>query len=306
MGGSHKNSRRFFSLTLLAIVSLLWGTSFVLIDVSATKYSAASIAFYRSAVATIVLGIIALSFYRNTSIKPTTWLRIAILSIVGQVIPFFLLGISGHLTTSSSSAIMMGVAPVVTIILAAFLHKEHWPLWRWLGVFLAGCGVLIAFSWSGENNFALTTNDNLGKLCAIMAALGYAAGAIIFRSIPSQIPPILIATYSLFISTVLLGLFFIFQSDSTQLIELNSEINISLAAIFVLGLMNTGIAYLTYYTLISISGAGFASLNNYLVPIIGAYAGAALLNENITWNLLSGLLLIIMGIFMTAFFQKES
>jgi drug/metabolite transporter (DMT)-like permease len=43
-------------------------------------------------------------------------------------------------------------------------------------------------------------------------------------------------------------------------------------------------------------GAGFASFNNFLVPLFGVFWGALLLNEQLSWRLVAGLLLIFTGL----------
>lgn len=296
----------WLGLSLLIAVSLLWGTSFVLIEIAAREFGALTIALTRAAVAALFLGALAILFERKARIDAEVWLRIVLLSVIGQVLPFFLLGLSGSLTSSSSSAVMMGAAPIATIVVARLLFHERWSTGRWLGVLVAGVGVVVAFGWSGiflspaETGFG--SNDAIGKLCALGAALGYAFGAIVFRSIPAHIPPIMVAAASLSCSSVLLALGSVL-TGGLQLSFIDAGAA-PIAALVTLGVFNTGLAYAIYYKLISISGAGFASLNNYLVPIIGATAGSVLLNEAMSWNLSAGLLLIVGGILVSTLLQK--
>ncbi|ABD89935.1 DMT family transporter [Rhodopseudomonas palustris] len=296
----------WLGLSLLLAVSLLWGTSFVLIEIAAQDYGALSIALSRAAVAAVVLGGVAVLSVRRLRIAARIWPRIVLLSVVGQVVPFFLLGLSGRLTSSSSSAVMMGAAPIATIVVAGLMLQERWSAGRWLGVVVAGAGVVIAFGWNGifpsPAPAGFGSDDALGKLCALGAALGYAFGAIIFRSIPPQIPPMVVAALSLSCSSLLLAAGAVLQGDA--LIAFGRAGAASSTAMVALGVLNTGCAYAIYYKLISISGAGFASLNNYLVPIIGATAGAVLLGEAISWNLALGLLMIVCGILLSALLQN--
>jgi drug/metabolite transporter (DMT)-like permease len=296
----------WLGLSLLIAVSLLWGTSFVLIEIAARDYGALSMALSRAAVAAVFLGAVALPAVHRLRIDARIWSRIVSLSVVGQVLPFFLLGLSGRLTSSSSSAVMMGAAPIATIVVARLMFHERWSAGRWLGVVIAGAGVVIAFGWNGillsPPQAGFGADDSIGKLCALGAALGYAFGAIIFRSIPSQIPPIVVAATSLSCSSLLLAGGAVLQGDT--LAAFGRADAASSTALIALGVLNTGCAYAIYYKLISISGAGFASLNNYLVPIIGAMAGAVLLGEAISWNLTLGLLMIVCGILLSALLQK--
>lgn len=299
---------QLLALFLLIVVSSLWGTSFVLIQIAAVEFSAVSIAFGRATVATLALGAFGLMMRSTVSTTPAVWWRILLLSLTGQVLPFLLLGMSGHLTTSSSAAVMMGVAPIATIVLAGILFNERWSFGRWLGVAIGAVGVLVAFGWTGlvgSSSQSSMSHDMLGKLCALGAAFGYALGAIIFRSVASYVPPIITAAASLAVSSIVLCIISLLQSGFAFSLNEFHVGSLSFGAIIVLGLANTGLAYATYYTLIKMSGPGFASLNNYLVPIIGASAGAIILGESLSWNLLIGLFLIIAGIATAAILQEK-
>jgi drug/metabolite transporter (DMT)-like permease len=53
-------------------------------------------------------------------------------------------------------------------------------------------------------------------------------------------------------------------------------------AMVALGVVNTALAYYVYFRLVNEEGVTFASLNNYIVPLIGVIGGAAALAEPVT------------------------
>ena len=53
-------------------------------------------------------------------------------------------------------------------------------------------------------------------------------------------------------------------------------------AMVALGVVNTALAYYVYFRLVNEQGVTFASLNNYIVPLIGVIGGAAALAEPVT------------------------
>jgi drug/metabolite transporter (DMT)-like permease len=87
--------------------------------------------------------------------------------------------------------------------------------------------------------------------------------------------------------------FFFFKLSSVPLIS-----GISL---ILLGALPTGIAALLYFTIINSSGATFLSNINYLIPVVAFFLGALLLGEDILWQNILALLLIISGIFISRF-----
>jgi drug/metabolite transporter (DMT)-like permease len=66
-----------------------------------------------------------------------------------------------------------------------------------------------------------------------------------------------------------------------------------------LGVFNTALAYYAYFRLVNEEGATFASLNNYIVPLIGVIAGAVALAEPIAPSAWAGLALVLCGVALT-------
>ena len=66
-----------------------------------------------------------------------------------------------------------------------------------------------------------------------------------------------------------------------------------------LGVFNTALAYYVYFRLVNEEGPTFASLNNYIVPLIGVVGGAVALAEPIAPSAWAGLALVLCGVALT-------
>ena len=66
-----------------------------------------------------------------------------------------------------------------------------------------------------------------------------------------------------------------------------------------LGVFNTALAYYFYFRLVNEEGPTFASLNNYIVPLIGVIAGSVALAEPVTSSAWVGLALVLCGVALT-------
>ena len=62
-----------------------------------------------------------------------------------------------------------------------------------------------------------------------------------------------------------------------------------------LGVFNTALAYFVYFRLVVSEGPTFASLNNYIVPLIGVMGGALALGEPVALAAWAGLALVLAG-----------
>jgi drug/metabolite transporter (DMT)-like permease len=69
-----------------------------------------------------------------------------------------------------------------------------------------------------------------------------------------------------------------------------------LASVLVLGVLGTGVAYVLNYQLIADEGAVAASTVTYLIPVVAVVLGALILNEPLTWNLLVGAVIVLVGV----------
>src|SRR5690348_14537824 len=73
----------------------------------------------------------------------------------------------------------------------------------------------------------------------------------------------------------------------------------SVAAIAVLGIIGTGIAYVLNYQIITSEGATVASTVTYLVPVVAIVLGILVLGESITAITLAGIALVLAGVALT-------
>ncbi len=123
------------------------------------------------------------------------------------------------------------------------------------------------------------------------AALSFAASLILIKRLP-PISSVLAMRNVLFIATIILiPLSLIFDAPWTIRLTLQQTI-----AVIVLGTVQAGIVYMLYYILINRTGATFASLTNYLVPLFGVILGTVFLDEHLKWSDIAALLLILISL----------
>ena len=67
-------------------------------------------------------------------------------------------------------------------------------------------------------------------------------------------------------------------------------------AIVILGVFCTAIATIIYFQILQSSGATFISIMNYLIPVWAILFGVIFFNEDVSWNYLIGLIIVILGI----------
>ena len=103
-------------------------------------------------------------------------------------------------------------------------------------------------------------------------------------------------------STILAALFSVpiwlveMSISEHSLTDLLREISInSLISAAILGIFCTGLAILIFFNLIKMKSAIFASQSNYLIPCFGSFWAFIFLGENLSHNMILGLILIVSG-----------
>jgi drug/metabolite transporter (DMT)-like permease len=282
----------------LAFLSFLWGSSFLFIKLAARAFDPVSLALGRAGIAAVALLLTSVLSGRIwPEFRLALWMKLLALALVGQVVPFILLGKAATLTTSADMALMMGAQPIFVFLFGRLLGSRD--RWTWLG----GLGLLIGFAgvgvtfWSpgGEGG----AHSVLGRAFALLAGICYGTGAIISGAATREIGAVRAVTASITISTLVLTLIGALSGNLPPFATIFQASLASILGIVALALFNTALAYYVYFRLVHQEGPTFASLNNYIVPLIGVVGGAVALAEPIAPSAWVGLALVLCGVAVT-------
>jgi len=283
----------------LAFLSFLWGSSFLLIKIASRAFNPFNFALARVAVAAAAMLLTsALSGKVWPGSRPGLWARLLALALVGQVFPFLLLGEAATLTASADMALMMGAQPIFVFLFGRLLgSRDRWTLIGACGLAVGFVGVAVAFWSPGADSGA---HSILGRAFALAAGVSYGTGAIISGPATREIGAVRAVTASMTLSTLVLALISL-TVERPASIAIVSQIPLApILAMGALGIFNTALAYYVYFRLVNDEGPTFASLNNYIAPVIGVMAGAIALAEPIAPSAGAGLALVLCGVALTA------
>jgi drug/metabolite transporter (DMT)-like permease len=279
----------FRDYLLLVALGAVWGSSFVLIKLALATIPPLTIATGRVTIGALAL-IVVVAVQRQA--WPTTrraWLLLALLGVLGNVIPFSLINWGETRIDSGLAAILMSTVPLATIVLApAFVRDEPITAGKVVGVVLGMLGVLVLI---GPGALTGSHSEVLGQIAVAAAAVSYALNGLVARQLP-QVPVAVMSAGALVCATIV-GLPLCLAVDQPW--QLAPSFG-SLAALLGLGVVNTAGGYLLLFRLTKRTGAGFASFNNFLVPLFGLFGGILLLSERPSPAALLGLVLIFAGL----------
>jgi drug/metabolite transporter (DMT)-like permease len=274
----------------MAALAALWGASYLFIKVALDDLSPVALVFVRTALGAIVLAPVALrrGAFAAARAHLGTLAFIAVVQIAG---PFLLIAAGEQAIPSSLAGILVASAPIWTAILAAaFVPEERLPRLGLAGVAvgIAGVALLLGVDLGGSGSALL------GGLAVVLASLGYAIGGFLVKHRLAGVTP-------LGMSAAVMAASAVFLLPPALLTAPDAAPGLGpAAAVAVLGVLGTGIAFVIFYGLIASIGPARAFLVTYIAPGFAIAYGALLLSEQVTVATLAGLALILSGSWLAA------
>ena len=276
--------------TLLIVLGAIWGASYLFIEIGIRDLSPGMVAFLRCALASVTLLILAGRAGALGGFRPYLW-TLAALGVLQVAGPFVLIAAGQQEITSSLAGILVTSAPLFTALLAIWVDQEERSQGgRLVGILLgvAGVALLLGVDLGGSGD------QLVGGLAVVLAGLGYAVGGLMVKLRLGDMPSIGVAAWVVTAAAVLLvpAALIGFPSEAPGLGPL--------AAVTVLGVVGTGIAFAIFFWLIASVGPARSLIVTYLAPGFAVVYGAVLLDERITAATIGGLALILLGSYLAA------
>lgn len=277
-----------------AFLGIIWGTNFIFMRQASEWISPVQIVFLRVLCGFVPIAVMARmqKAVRREHLKYTG--HFLVMALLATVIYYWAFASGTSLLLSGVSGVLSGAIPLFSFIVAAiFLRQEKITVMRLCGLMLGFAGViLIAKPWqvSGESiSLAGVGYMILGSL-SVGISFVYAKKFLADK----QIAPLALTTYQIGLALVILACI----TPFTGITAIAQDSTASLGLIIGLGLLGTGVAYLTYYYLILNLGAVVASSVTYIPPVVALIVGFLAANEQLGVTEILSMVLIMSGVFL--------
>jgi len=276
---SNYNKKWFY----LAILSLIWGSSFILIKkglVGLTPYQVASLRIIFAA--TVIL---LYSYNSLKKIPKASWKWILITAYTGTFFPVYFISYGQSEIESGLASIITTITPINTLVVGIIFFGLIFTKKQLLGLLIGlGGAILLIYEASGAN-FSINIYYSL---FIYMTTVGYAASVNLIKNYLTNISPEAV-TAGIFISISPPALIVLFLSDFSSLNFHDSQVINSIIFVFVLGVFSSAIAQTLFNKFVKIASPLFASAVTYTMPIVAIF-----------WAILDGETLTLMQFFATA------
>lgn len=276
---------------LLISLSVIWGSSFILMHEGLKVFKPTQLAAFRLSIAGIVflpLGIYYLSKVEKSDLK---WFALA--GLLGNFIPAFCFAEAQTYLQSSTAGALNALTPFFTLLSGVLIFSKQVSRNKTAGILLGLTGALLLVL--NKPGGGIETHYEYGGLI-LLATFLYGVNVNVIESKLSKYNPLYIA--SLPLSMILLpSIAGLMAFDFPIANAFDGSYLKGTAAIALLGLAGTGLGLILFNRLIQISNGLFASTVTYLMPIVSTFWGI-FNHETMGIIQLISLSLILLGIFI--------
>lgn len=277
---------------LLSILSLIWGSSFILIKKGLIGLTPIQLGSLRIIFAGIFL--ILVGFKSLSKISFQQWKFIALTALFGTFIPAYLFAIAQTEIDSSVSSILNSLTPLNTLVIGSLAFGLHFRRNQIIGVIIGLIGSALLILNGAINH---PEQNYYYALLVIIASVCYATNVNLVKKHLSGMAPLSITTGN-FLVMLLPATLILYFTDFLDVVSM-PQVQHSMLFIVILGVIGTGIANIIFFKLIQLSSPVFATSVTYLIPIVAFFWGL-LDNEMLTPIQFLGAFIVLIGVYLSA------
>ena len=300
-----KHPSRLLIIAAFAAVYIIWGSTYLAIDVAVHTIPPFLMLAARYTIAGILLFLFCLlKGEKIPSLK--TFLTIG----VGGVLMIFLgngaVTLAEQYLPTGLTAIIVATVPLWMVM----LDKRHWHYYFTNKIIIVGfligfAGVLMLFAGKGTADFASDKMKLAGFFILIIGSIGWAAGSLYskYKKVAGS------TTMKAAVQMLCAGLFSFFiglLSNEQKGFAISHVSMQSIEAISYLIVMGSLVGYMSYIWLLSVLPASRVGTYAYVNPVIAVFLGWLFLDETITVQQVFALLIILTGVILVNSAKEEA
>jgi len=278
----------------LVLVAIIWGGTFIAGRVAATEMPAPTAALWRYLIA---CGALLLLSWRLEGGLPVLsrqqWVGVILLGMTGVAAYNLLFMFGLERVPASRGSLIMAFNPVATLLGAALFLGEPLTRYRVAGILLALLGVSIVLG-HGHPLQLFTGHVGIGEVALLGCAMAWATYTLLGKRILQGLSPLAATTYAALTGVAILA---IAAALSGDLIVPQASLTGWICLAY-LGVFGTAVAFVWFYDGVKVLGPARTAVFINLVPVAAVTLGVLLLGEPLEMSMLSGGVLVILGVFI--------
>jgi drug/metabolite transporter (DMT)-like permease len=264
-------------LTVFILLAAIWGAGFMFIRMAAPAFGAMPLSFVRVTIGALALAALALLLRKPRLTGAHLWWSLGI-GLVSPALPFALFAYALQTLPAGYGSVLNATVPFWGVAIGAFYFKETIALPKLIALCVAVLGLAVML---GLGTLPVNAASIKAALACILANLIYSIAGYLSKYKLAGADSVGQSLGALVGSSVVLAplAWWFWPAALPQASDW--------AAVTVLGVFCSALAYVMYFWLIASAGVIYSMSVTLLIPVFGVLAGAVFLGERLT--LLSGL-----------------
>ena len=281
---------RFRIWTAFAIVSFVWGSTWLAIKIGLGSMPPFLGAGIRFAIASLILLVIVR--LRRTRVPLTAEARkvYLILGTISFGLCYALVYWGEQFISSGLSSLLFAAYPFFVALFSHFLLAgERLTPYKITGIVLGIAGLIVIF----QGDLLLADSSAVPGMAAVLVSTVLQAYALVMTKKHGQaIDPFAMNLVGMTIGTiVLLTLGIVFERGRPVVLD-----GAAVGSLLYLAAVGSVLAFVTYYWLLKRIEAVYVSITSFINPIVAVILGAVVLGESLTPQAAAGAVLVLAGL----------
>ncbi|MCX2718273.1 DMT family transporter [Lentiprolixibacter aurantiacus] len=285
---SDVNRKWFYLITL----SLIWGTSYILIKKSLEGFNPVQMGSVRIVITALFLFIYGLKTLRGISREQWKW--VAASGMLGSFFPVFLFAFAQTEIDSGIASILNSCVPLFTIFVGYLAFRIRFTSNQLIGVIIGLIGASLLIFLGADIN----PDQNYWYAgLVIIATICYALNANIIKGKLQEVSPLGIAVGNFVVMLPPAIVVLLFSGALSEEVMASPRFYSSIGYLVILSIMGTCVAKVMFNRLIQISTPVFSVSVTYLIPVVGIFWGV-MDGERFSLVQLLAAVVILVGVYL--------
>ncbi len=296
-----KRSKRTGAFIAVAIVSILWGTTWMASKVGVQYIPALQLSGLRH----LIGGGMYVAYY--AIFKKMIPQKHQILQILWMSILMFVLSngfsvLSVVYMPSGLGSVVGAIAPIWVVLFSVFVfNKIKIKTQTVVGIFIGFIGVLITFYEFLEK--IKHSNFSLGIIFGVISSITWALGTLFTAKQAKDMDPYFAMGWQMFISGLILNSISVATGNFVSYLKIPLHAWYSIAYLVIIGSV---IAFGAYIYALKQLPATLVSIHAYINPIVAILLGSLMMNEELTLFIFTGTIVTLTGVYIVrSSFQRK-
>lgn len=294
-------SPKGLAILLLAVLSVIWGSSFLLMKLGLEAFSPLQVAALRLVVASLVLLPFLVRYLGQVNLREMALL--AVIGFTGNGLPSFLFVKAETVIPTSVAGVLNALTPIFTILIAYVFFKTRFAWLSLVGIATGLVGTLLLVT-AGNEELALS-RDMQYSLLIVLATINYAISLNLTKTFFQEKSPVLITTFALVSMGIPSAIFLLVQGNLGTILHQTPGAWEALGYVVVLGAVGTAIAVVLFYKMLQISNLIFATSVTYTIPVVALLWGIFFLGEQLSAQHYLGFAIVLAGVYLVNYSRQR-